>query len=282
MAGGGVVAAGEVRHYPGRTTFFVCMVCVVAASGGLMFGYDVGISGTHCRLRWLEEVSKFGKTLNSMAGVCVCCEDGVVGVAGYDAVGAELIDGRVRVRWGWCRGSDIHGRVPGEVLPDGVGEEEYGHGEYVLQVRRSKAGGVHVVALHLGASVHLLLVVHHAALGPQGDHAHRGRSLLLRCHLHHGRARDYHAHHRPCVPGLGRGLRQPGGAAVPLGDGAVQVAWSAQHPVPARGHRGHPLGQPGELRHREDGAQRLARLAGHCRHPGRLHHAGRYLAARHA
>jgi hypothetical protein len=41
-----VVTAGEVKHYPGRTTFFVCMVCVVAASGGLMFGYDVGISGT--------------------------------------------------------------------------------------------------------------------------------------------------------------------------------------------------------------------------------------------
>ncbi|KAG0582204.1 hypothetical protein KC19_3G042200 [Ceratodon purpureus] len=45
MAGGAMVAAGEAKHYPGRTTFFVCMVCVVAASGGLMFGYDVGISG---------------------------------------------------------------------------------------------------------------------------------------------------------------------------------------------------------------------------------------------
>lgn len=48
MAGGGVVTAGEIKHYPGRTTFFVCMVCVVAASGGLMFGYDVGISGSSC------------------------------------------------------------------------------------------------------------------------------------------------------------------------------------------------------------------------------------------
>jgi len=47
MAGGAVVAAGEFKHYPGRTTFFVCMVCVVAASGGLMFGYDVGISGNY-------------------------------------------------------------------------------------------------------------------------------------------------------------------------------------------------------------------------------------------
>ena len=53
MAGGGVVTAGEIKHYEGRTTFFVCMVCVLAASGGLMFGYDVGISGNkspHIRL----------------------------------------------------------------------------------------------------------------------------------------------------------------------------------------------------------------------------------------
>lgn len=40
-----MVTAGEIKHYEGRTTFFVCMVCVLAASGGLMFGYDVGISG---------------------------------------------------------------------------------------------------------------------------------------------------------------------------------------------------------------------------------------------
>ena len=46
MAGGGVVTMGEVKHYDGRTTFFVLLTCVLAASGGLMFGYDVGISGT--------------------------------------------------------------------------------------------------------------------------------------------------------------------------------------------------------------------------------------------
>lgn len=45
MAGGGVVSMGEVKHYDGRTTFFVLLTCVLAASGGLMFGYDVGISG---------------------------------------------------------------------------------------------------------------------------------------------------------------------------------------------------------------------------------------------
>jgi len=41
----GVAPVGEVKHYPGRITFFVVLVCILAASGGLMFGYDVGISG---------------------------------------------------------------------------------------------------------------------------------------------------------------------------------------------------------------------------------------------
>jgi hypothetical protein len=53
MAGGGVVSQGEVKHYDGRTTFFVLLTCVLAASGGLMFGYDVGISGTYILNRTL-------------------------------------------------------------------------------------------------------------------------------------------------------------------------------------------------------------------------------------
>lgn len=68
---------------------------------------------------------------------------------------------------GACRGSYVHGRVSGQVLPDGAGEEASGggHVERVLPVRRPEAGGVHVVALHLGAAVHVLLVVHDTALG---------------------------------------------------------------------------------------------------------------------
>eukprot|EP00249_Psilotum_nudum_P014959 c25091_g1_i1 orf=204-1778(-) len=45
MAGGGMVAAGPVRQYEGRTTVFVVVTCLMAASGGLIFGYDIGISG---------------------------------------------------------------------------------------------------------------------------------------------------------------------------------------------------------------------------------------------
>ncbi|MCO5594959.1 hypothetical protein L7F22_048996 [Adiantum nelumboides] len=47
MAGGGFSAGpggGRAADYEGKITFYVIMTCIIAASGGLMFGYDVGIS----------------------------------------------------------------------------------------------------------------------------------------------------------------------------------------------------------------------------------------------
>jgi MFS transporter, SP family, sugar:H+ symporter len=32
--------------YNGRVTSFVILSCIVAGSGGILFGYDLGISGT--------------------------------------------------------------------------------------------------------------------------------------------------------------------------------------------------------------------------------------------
>lgn len=45
---GGMMAptGGWSKPYNGRTTMYVVLTCITAASGGLMFGYDVGISGT--------------------------------------------------------------------------------------------------------------------------------------------------------------------------------------------------------------------------------------------
>ncbi|KAM7257141.1 hypothetical protein ACFE04_016153 [Oxalis oulophora] len=43
MAGGGVVSNG--KEYPGNFTWRVFITCIVAATGGLIFGYDLGISG---------------------------------------------------------------------------------------------------------------------------------------------------------------------------------------------------------------------------------------------
>ncbi|GJN18602.1 hypothetical protein PR202_gb05776 [Eleusine coracana subsp. coracana] len=46
MAGGGSGVVDEKhRDYPGKMTIFVFLACLVASSGGLIFGYDIGISG---------------------------------------------------------------------------------------------------------------------------------------------------------------------------------------------------------------------------------------------
>lgn len=46
MAGGAFVSdGGGGSSYEGGVTGFVIITCVVAAMGGLLFGYDLGISG---------------------------------------------------------------------------------------------------------------------------------------------------------------------------------------------------------------------------------------------
>ncbi|CAN6183690.1 unnamed protein product [Urochloa humidicola] len=44
MAGGGSFTETQ-KQYPGKMTIFVFLACLVASSGGLIFGYDIGISG---------------------------------------------------------------------------------------------------------------------------------------------------------------------------------------------------------------------------------------------
>ncbi|XP_062087352.1 sugar carrier protein C [Humulus lupulus] len=41
----GIPAGGASKAYPGKLTPFVTVTCIVAAMGGLIFGYDIGISG---------------------------------------------------------------------------------------------------------------------------------------------------------------------------------------------------------------------------------------------
>lgn len=49
MAGGFVNPVGAGKNYEGRTTLYVILASVMAAFGGLMFGYDIGISGMSFR-----------------------------------------------------------------------------------------------------------------------------------------------------------------------------------------------------------------------------------------
>lgn len=49
MAGGSFAPTGVAKEraeqYQGRVTSYVVVACVVAAVGGSIFGYDIGISG---------------------------------------------------------------------------------------------------------------------------------------------------------------------------------------------------------------------------------------------
>lgn len=45
MAGGFVAPSGPAKNYAGRVTMFVIVTCMISATGGLIFGYDIGISG---------------------------------------------------------------------------------------------------------------------------------------------------------------------------------------------------------------------------------------------
>ncbi|MBA0870240.1 hypothetical protein Goshw_009602, partial [Gossypium schwendimanii] len=41
----GGIGPGTGKEYPGNLTPYVLVTCIVAAMGGLIFGYDIGISG---------------------------------------------------------------------------------------------------------------------------------------------------------------------------------------------------------------------------------------------
>jgi len=45
MAGGGFAVDTPNNGFAGKITLSVIISCIVAASSGLLFGYDIGISG---------------------------------------------------------------------------------------------------------------------------------------------------------------------------------------------------------------------------------------------
>ncbi|GAU14863.1 hypothetical protein TSUD_46560, partial [Trifolium subterraneum] len=45
MAGGGFTTSSSDVEFEAKITFAVIISCIMAATGGLMFGYDIGISG---------------------------------------------------------------------------------------------------------------------------------------------------------------------------------------------------------------------------------------------
>lgn len=47
MAVGAIAMEKGGKAYPGKLTFRVFLTCLVGGMGGLMFGYDIGISGMY-------------------------------------------------------------------------------------------------------------------------------------------------------------------------------------------------------------------------------------------
>ncbi|KAK9181530.1 hypothetical protein WN944_024667 [Citrus x changshan-huyou] len=47
MAVGLAITSEGGQYYNGKVTPFVVLSCLVAATGGLIFGYDIGISGVN-------------------------------------------------------------------------------------------------------------------------------------------------------------------------------------------------------------------------------------------
>lgn len=42
---GGIISSNNAKEYPGKVTAFMRLSGIMAAACGLMFGYDIGISG---------------------------------------------------------------------------------------------------------------------------------------------------------------------------------------------------------------------------------------------
>lgn len=76
MAGGGIVADSGGKHYDSHVTAYVIITCIVAATGGLMFGYDIGISGmfmTSKNLVWFSH-KLWNQHINCMFCLCMMQE----------------------------------------------------------------------------------------------------------------------------------------------------------------------------------------------------------------
>jgi len=59
MAGGGFTSGGAGGEFEAKITPIVIISCIMAATGGLMFGYDVGVSGDPSSLRTRTHTCSF-------------------------------------------------------------------------------------------------------------------------------------------------------------------------------------------------------------------------------
>lgn len=66
----GLAIASNGRGYSGKMTSTVILSCMVAATGGIIFGYDIGISGFFLSLNEIH--SLLSKNVSKMVRVWCC------------------------------------------------------------------------------------------------------------------------------------------------------------------------------------------------------------------
>ncbi|KAF2302603.1 hypothetical protein GH714_039445 [Hevea brasiliensis] len=93
MAGGGFAVQGPARNYEGGVTTFVIMTCFVAAFGGLIFGYDIGISALVASFLASTVTRAFGRKISMLFGGFVFLIGAILNGAAMNV--AMLIIGRL-------------------------------------------------------------------------------------------------------------------------------------------------------------------------------------------
>uniref|UniRef100_A0A453KLV1 Major facilitator superfamily (MFS) profile domain-containing protein n=1 Tax=Aegilops tauschii subsp. strangulata TaxID=200361 RepID=A0A453KLV1_AEGTS len=173
---------------------------------------------------------------------------------------------------GVSRWRDLHGRLLDQVLPGRVQPEARAPArDGLLQVRQPGADALHVVALLRRPGVHLRGLLRDQAPRPARQH-HGGRRQLLPGRRRERRGRERgHAHRRPRPPRRRHRLRQPGRAALPVRDRALQDPRRREPALPAHHLPRHPRRQRHQLLHRPDPPVGVAPLAGPRRGPRHRH-----------
>ncbi|XP_027176118.1 hexose carrier protein HEX6-like isoform X2 [Coffea eugenioides] len=90
---GGLVVTGKSQPYNGRITWFVVLSSMVAATGGIIFGYDIGISGLVASFFASPVTRTFGRKPSILIGGAAFLTGAALGGAAYNIY--MLIFGRV-------------------------------------------------------------------------------------------------------------------------------------------------------------------------------------------
>uniref|UniRef100_A0A0E0AFJ9 Uncharacterized protein n=1 Tax=Oryza glumipatula TaxID=40148 RepID=A0A0E0AFJ9_9ORYZ len=177
----------------------------------------------------------------------------------------------LRLRHRRLRRRHVDGRLLGALLPGGVPPDARRRRrrarQQLLPLRQPAAHRLHVVALRRRPRHHVPRLARHRQARPPRVHARGGGRHRRRRHGGRLRGGPRHGDPRARPARRRRRVRQPGRAALPVGDGAAVTARRVQQRVPALRQRRGVRGAADQLRRGED--RRRVGVAGVARRRGR-------------